>query len=70
MKETHALELDREPCHRLRAREREEDVGTLRSWFSEGLDGKCSETGRKTRRLHVTQQSRRMLVRQPIGGGS
>ena len=40
MKETHALELDREPCHRLRAREREEDVGTLRSWFSEGLDGK------------------------------
>lgn len=35
MKETHSLELDREPCRRLRAREREKNVGTLRSWFSE-----------------------------------
>lgn len=35
MKETHSLELDREPCRRLRAWEREKNVGTLRSWFSE-----------------------------------
>lgn len=69
MKETHSLELDREPCHRLRAREREKNVGTLWSWFSERSDGN-SGAGRKARWLHVTQQSRRMLVRQPPGGGS
>ncbi len=38
MKETHSLKLDREPCRRLRAWEREKNVGTLRSWFSERHD--------------------------------
>ncbi len=65
MKETHSLKLDREPCRRLRAWEREKNVGTLRSWFSERHDGN-SGADRKTRWLHVTQQSRRMLVRQPL----